>query len=148
MIFRSITENDIEITVQFMQALQKDDPEEMPNEKEVLVEKVKDSLGRPTEVQTFLLEDQGVVVGYVALAFGYSFEFGGRIIMLDEMYVISEMRGKGYAKSMIDFSEQFGRDHGCKSVYMVTTMSNERARNLYRKYGYSDIVRYDHWKML
>jgi ribosomal protein S18 acetylase RimI-like enzyme len=143
-----ITENDIDIVVGYMQALQKDDPEEMPNNTDTLVKKIQDSFKYPNEVKTFLVEDNGISVGYFVLAFGYSFEFGGRIIMLDEMYVDPSARGKGYAKAMIDFTEQFARDNDCKSVYMVTTQSNEYARNLYRKYGYSDMIRYDHYKFL
>jgi ribosomal protein S18 acetylase RimI-like enzyme len=146
---RSINRDDVETVVTFMEELLRDDPEEMPCNREELVRKMDDAIMRPDEVEVFVLSEvDGRLSGYFVLAFCYSFEFGGRYLSIDEMYVVPEFRGRGYAKSMLDFADDYAKEHDCKSVYMVTTNSNERARNLYRKYGFSDMVRYDHYKFI
>lgn len=136
----------IESIIPFMINLQKEDPEELPSTRDLLIEKIHAALQYPESVKIFMVFENGIPVGYFVVIFSYSLEFGGRMIEIDEMYIDKPYRQKGYAKQILGFCDAFAKDNGCVSVYLTTTMSNVYARELYRKYGFSDMQRFFHHK--
>lgn len=138
----------IENILQFMKNLQREDPEELPSTRDLLIEKIHAALQHAESVKIFMVFEGSVPVGYFVVISSYSLEFGGRMIEIDEMYVDKPHRQKGYAKQILAFCEIFAKDNGCVSVYLTTTMSNVYARELYRKYGFSDMQRFFHHKQI
>ncbi|MBI3969412.1 MAG: GNAT family N-acetyltransferase [Chloroflexi bacterium] len=52
-------------------------------------------LDAPSLGRIWVIRRQGLGIGYVVLAFGYSVEEGGRVGFVDEIYVAAEHRGRG-----------------------------------------------------
>ena len=51
-------------------------------------------------IQGLVLEEDGRPVGYHYMCIGYSAEVGGRYLLLDELYLAPECRGKGYGEQV------------------------------------------------
>lgn len=69
--------------------------------------------------------------GYVIMTFVFSFEYGGRIAFLDELYIKPEFRKLGLAKAAVDFTIIDAKHSGLKLIYLEVEKHNEAARNLY-----------------
>src|SRR4051812_30284309 len=60
-----------------------------------------DSLGR-----AWLIRYLDETVGYAFLTFGYSVEYLGRNAFLDELYIKSEFRGKGWGRQALELAKK------------------------------------------
>jgi len=86
--------------------------------------------------RVWLLLLTGDVVGYVALCFGYSIEFRGRDAFVDELYVEPGARGRGVASAALARVMREAAQLGIVALHLEVARSNERARRLYRRWGF------------
>jgi GNAT superfamily N-acetyltransferase len=56
-------------------------------------------------------------LGYIVLAFGFSFETGGRNAFIDELYVAPEHRGKGIARRARELSARRKKQESRRSTW-------------------------------
>jgi len=84
-----------------------------------------------------LLED-GSVAGYAVATWGFSTEQGGRFLLLDELFVLPERRGRGVGRLALALLEEEARAGGAHAVRLEVGETNARARELYRSAGYAD----------
>jgi ribosomal protein S18 acetylase RimI-like enzyme len=89
------------------------------------------SLGR-----VFVLEDEGMVAGYLVLTFGFSLEFHGRNAMVDELYIAPEHRGQGLGTKALAAAEAACRELGIRAVHLVVERYKTEAQALYRRIGF------------
>lgn len=59
---------------------------------------------------------------------------------LVKMYLLSEMRGKGIGKLLIDASLEFAKQAGFKRVYLETMKELEKAVKIYEKLGFTTLT--------
>jgi GNAT superfamily N-acetyltransferase len=64
------------------------------------------ALQMPQLVRMWLIVKAGTVLGYGVLSFTFSFEFGGLLATLDEIYVLQEYRGKGIGVEVLELLAQ------------------------------------------
>lgn len=57
---------------------------------------------------------------------------------MNMLYILDNLRGKGYGKELVTFWENEMRQKGYDRV-LTSTLSNEQAQIFYRKLGYTDI---------
>ncbi|MGX9987404.1 GNAT family N-acetyltransferase [Soonwooa purpurea] len=86
--------------------------------------------------QCFLLKDDSEIVGYMILNFLFSFEFGGMMCFLDELYVKPEAQGKKYGGKAVEFAQNFAKEKDLKMMFLEIENHNERAMHLYKKLGF------------
>lgn len=86
--------------------------------------------------QSFLLKEENNVVGYMILNFLFSFEFGGMMCFLDELYITPESQGKSYGKKAVAFAQEFAKEKDLKMMFLEIENHNERAIHLYKKLGF------------
>ncbi|QIG88720.1 GNAT family N-acetyltransferase [Chryseobacterium sp. POL2] len=86
--------------------------------------------------QCFLLKDDSGIVGYMILNFLFSFEFGGMMCFLDELYVKPEAQGKKYGGKAVEFAQNFAKEKDLKMMFLEIENHNERAMHLYKKLGF------------
>lgn len=55
-----------------------------------------------------------------------------------DLYLIEEYRGKGLGTLMLEKMENYFKDNGCDSMWVSVFAPNEKARNLYKKFGFVD----------
>jgi GNAT superfamily N-acetyltransferase len=79
----------------------------------------------------WVIEADGKPVGYIILTFVFSFEYGGRIAFLDELFITEAMRGKGLAKQALDFITEEAKALSIKIIYLEIEPHNTAAQQLY-----------------
>ncbi|KAF2518218.1 GNAT family N-acetyltransferase [Flavobacterium salilacus subsp. salilacus] len=85
----------------------------------------------------WLILHEGQTVGYVILTFVFSFEYGGRIVILDELYIRKNERGLGLGSKTLDFIHAQAKLLGIKIIYLEIEDHNEAARQLYLSKNYT-----------
>ena len=92
------------------------------------------SLGRVVLV----IDEAGLAVGYVVVAFGYSLEFRGKDAFVDELYVAPTHRGRGLGREALRAAESCGHESGIRALHLEVRPDNDKARRLYASAGYKD----------
>lgn len=90
----------------------------------------------------WFIESGGLRVGYAALCFGYSIEFGGRDGFLDELFVALEHRGKGIGRTALARILSEAALLGLRAVHLEVARGNARARRLYSGMGFRPREKY------
>lgn len=91
----------------------------------------------------YIFEEEGKVLGYALLAITFSQEAGGKVVWIEEIYILPENRGKGLAKSFFSFLE---REYpSAKRFRLEVEKENEKAVALYKSKGF-DFFPYDQMK--
>ncbi len=83
---------------------------------------------------TLFLQD-GQAAGYAIVVYFWSNEYGGKIGILDEMFVKKTFRGKGLGGLFLDRISQ-SSDESIVALRLEVTQNNERAFSLYEKKGF------------
>lgn len=89
-----------------------------------------------TYAEAFLLESEGKAVGYALTAKSYSREAGGKVLWLEELYILSEFRSRGLGGEYFAFIEGYARENGFARIRLEVEEENVRARALYGRLGY------------
>jgi RimJ/RimL family protein N-acetyltransferase len=84
----------------------------------------------------WLIEVAGQAVGYIALTFGYSIEFGGRDAFVDELYIEPAHRGKGFGTEALRMTRSRARALGIRALHLEVGRDNERAQRVYAALGF------------
>ncbi len=89
---------------------------------------------------TLLAADDDEIVGVVTLAETLSLYAGGRIGVLNELYVVPEYRSAGVGKILLDAAKELGEERGWTRLE-VTTPGDEYERTLrfYEREGFMEI---------
>ncbi len=86
--------------------------------------------------QAFILEKDGKAVGYALNAETYSREAGGKVLWLEELFVLEEYRSCGIGREYFSYIEKYAFDNGFARIRLEVEDSNVRARSLYEFLGY------------
>ena len=95
------------------------------------------SLGR-----LWVTREGNVVVGYVAVALGFSFEYRGREAFVDELLIAESHRGRGLGREALEIAEAWCREVGVNALHLEVERHRESALELYRRRGFADLGRY------
>nr|WP_317632832.1 GNAT family N-acetyltransferase [uncultured Flavobacterium sp.] len=132
--FRKITNQDIPTILKFMTDFYAIDG--YPIDVEITRKNFELFISKPNLGQCFIIENEGKPAGYIILNFLFSFEFGGTIAFLDELYVDSNFQGKGLGKLGVAFSQEFAKEKDLNILFLEVELHNERAIELYKKYNF------------
>jgi len=85
--------------------------------------------------EAWLLEDGDMAAGYFLALQG-----------VDEMHLLNisvapASQGRGHARQMLDALCRLCRQSGCLQLWLEVRLGNERARQLYRRYGFAEVGR-------
>ena len=81
--------------------------------------------------KAWLIYSENELVGYVIVTFVFSFEYGGKIAFLDELYIKEIARGKGIGNATIQFIKEQIKHLNVKLLYLEVENHNENAQKLY-----------------
>jgi ribosomal protein S18 acetylase RimI-like enzyme len=98
--------------------------------------------------EIYLLEREGQVVGYCALCFTMSLEFGGLVVILDDLYVKPAERGAGVGRAALALVEAIARGRQAVQLFLEVEHANARAFRLYERCGFRRRERHMMEKML
>ena len=85
--------------------------------------------------QVFFAVDNNNTIGTVAMI-----KSSENIFELAKMTVKSDYRGRGIANMLMDQCIDFANQKDAKEIFLISNDSLKIARNLYDKYGFSEVV--------
>jgi GNAT superfamily N-acetyltransferase len=95
-------------------------------------------LGDASLGEVWVIRRGGVPAGYFVLTVGFSLEFRGRYLLLDELYVREEHRGSGIGRLAMGQAEEACRARGIGALRLEVERKNTGARAFYRTAGFRD----------
>ncbi len=104
----------------------------------VLRQDIADCVGDNPFVEGFLFEDGSVIAGYSMAAKGYSTEYGGVCVWVEDIYVIPEYRGRGIGTQLFQFLEDRYRDKAVR-IRLEVEKHNLQAIECYKKIGFEEV---------
>jgi diamine N-acetyltransferase len=141
---RPADQTDLEVLLAMMRELRAEDyaAGQPPPDPDLLGPLVLDFLATASLGRVWVACDGAAVVGYLALTFGYSFEFGGRDAFVDELYVVPAHRNKGWGGQLLRVAEAAAPGLGVRAIHLEVSRGNARAGRLYRSFGFVDYDRH------
>lgn len=98
-------------------------------------------LTEPALGRVWVVRDGARLAGYAALTFGFSLEYGGRDAFIDEIFVASDLRGRGLAHQALALMEEACRAEGVRAMHLEVERTNAPAREAYRRAGLEEHAR-------
>lgn len=74
--------------------------------------------------------------GYLAALAGTSIEFGGRVLIVDELYIDPALRGQGIGRQLLAQAERYAQLTGVGVLILEVDDGKDRAFKLYSAQGY------------
>lgn len=96
-----------------------------------------DGLDAPERVKFLLFEANGVPVGFANLMIIFSVWTHGLAMIIDDLYLVPECRGKGYGRKAMEIIEQYAKSEGCKRIQFQSEVTNPNAMEFYIALGYA-----------
>ena len=99
---------------------------------------VEDLLGNPSLGGIWMLRKGDTNAGYLIAIIGFGVEFGGRYVLLDELFIRPEFRGHGQWRLGFAEVERWAAAAGIGALRLEVNHHNSKAKNLYLGYGFTD----------
>ena len=127
--FKPLEISDISIITQMMQDFYAID--NYPMDVEVAKNLFQEFISNDHLGKSWLIYSENEIVGYIILTFIFSFEYGGKIAFVDELFIKETARGKGIGKEAIQFIQREVPKLSLKLLYLEVEPHNENAQKLY-----------------
>ena len=127
--FKPLEITDIEVITQMMQDFYAID--NYPMDVEVAKNLFHEFISNENLGKSWLIYSENEIVGYIILTFIFSFEYGGKIAFVDELFIKETARGKGIGKEAIQFIQAEVPKLSLKLLYLEVEPHNENAQKLY-----------------
>lgn len=109
-----------------------------PFDKSMAIRNILDFLSDTNLGRIWLIQNENTIIGYVVLAFGYSFEHGGRDAFIDELFLKIEYRRMGIGGLVMDFISKEASKLGVKVIHLEVEQHNDGAVKLYIDKGFKN----------
>jgi GNAT superfamily N-acetyltransferase len=119
---------------------------EIPLAPDLLVEAVRGALEDDGRALILVAREDDRPVGLAYLSFQWTLERGGRVLWLEELYVLPELRGRGIGGQLLRATLDVARARRCRTVELEIEASHARAANLYARAGFRPLDRV-HWTL-
>lgn len=95
-----------------------------------------DALNRPKLITMMIIEDEKEAIGFANLITIFSVWAHGKALILDDLFLSEEYRGKGLGRNVMEFIENYAKENGYKRLQFQSELSNPNAHEFYTKLGY------------
>lgn len=86
-----------------------------------------------------MVRDSNQSIGYIVACYCFSFEHGGRDAFIDEIYLVTEFRRKGFGQKMI--RHVANQLPGIQALHLEVEDNNTSAKALYEQVGFIKTTR-------
>lgn len=80
----------------------------------------------------FVCKRDGKAVGFATVYLTFTSSITSKVGVLNDLYTIPKMRGKGIGRSLIEHSKKYAASNGAKRLQWVTAPDNIKAQTLYK----------------
>lgn len=133
-------EEDVGLILEFIKALA--EYENLLDKVVATEEILSDALFRRKAAEVIIGEYKGEPVGFVLFFHNFSTFLGQVGIYIEDLFVIPEMRGKGFGKIMLSYLGKLAKERGCGRLDWQCLNWNEPSMKFYKKMG---AVPLDEW---
>ncbi len=84
----------------------------------------------------WIISYNGQEVGYIAITFGFSLEFGGQDAFIDEFFILEGFRGKGIGTSVLGLVEPILKELKVNALHLEVDRDNVAAQKYYQAQGF------------
>jgi GNAT superfamily N-acetyltransferase len=95
-------------------------------------------LDTPALGQLFVLSIDGKVAGMANALFTISTSEGKRVLLLEDVIVVSEHRGRGLGHRLVEHVLNWAREQGLVRVTLLADRDNQAALDFYRKLNFEN----------
>ena len=88
-------------------------------------------------IRLFLFEVDGQTIGFANVLIIFSVWAHGKALVLDDLYLLPEFRGKGFGGQALQFIETYAQQIGCMRLQFQSEESNRGAMKFYKAMGYT-----------
>ena len=135
-IIRKIQRDDAEIVADMMRKFYTSPAVLTDGSEKIFAANVENCLGGSPYVDGFVFVADGEIVGYGMTARGYSTEFGGECIWIEDIFVAEEFRGHGVGTKFIRHVKELYPD---KIFRLEASADNASALNIYKRLGFKEL---------
>lgn len=93
-------------------------------------------IARPELGDLLVAEQNGELVGYVVITWGWGIESGGAEALVDEMFVSEKVRNQGVGTLLMTSAISRAQQREVKVVFLETESDNPESRALYERLGF------------
>ncbi len=115
--------------------------ERLPFDETIDCEVLTNFLVDPALGRLWLIQLESDVIGYILITFGYSLEYRGRDVFIDEFYLRPLYRQQGIGTQTLTFVEDACQRLGVQALHLEADFANPDAQRLYHKTGYQPHAR-------
>jgi ribosomal protein S18 acetylase RimI-like enzyme len=102
-------------------------------------------LSEPAYGCGWLATSGDVAVGYLLCSFVYSFEHGGLMAEIDELFVAAPYRRQGAGQALLARARTDLATRGCRCLQMQVADGNHQAQGFYTSLGFNEKTGYRLW---
>lgn len=84
----------------------------------------------------WIIRNKALAVGYIVLAYGFSFEYGGRDAFIDEFFIEAPYRNRGLGRLTMEFVAEQAKELGVHALHLEVENHNEKGNRLYELQGF------------
>ncbi|HEY4531147.1 MAG TPA: GNAT family N-acetyltransferase [Luteimonas sp.] len=95
-------------------------------------------LAEPSLGAALFAEAGGACIGYLVLGWCFSIEQGGRHVLVDELYLAPDARGRGLGSALLAAACDWARAQDAEVIRLEVNRHNPRAKALYLRHGFRD----------
>ena len=130
---RTAQESDVKLILQFIKGL--GEYEKLSHEVVATEEKLRKTLFKQKMAEVIIGEFGGEPVGFALFFHNYSTFLGQAGIYLEDLYIIPEMRGKGFGKTMLTHLAKLAVERDCGRLEWACLDWNEPSICFYKGLG-------------
>ena len=93
-------------------------------------------LEQPNRGRIFVLRQNGLILGMINLLFTISTAEGGFVILLEDVIVHHDFRGKGYGDRLLTHTIEYARKKDFARITLLTDRINEEGHHFFEKHGF------------
>lgn len=137
---REYYDQDYNELVEMVNSLYREDPVGQPMKISKVEATISEYKKHPEKLRIVILLQDNKIIGYSILVYFWSNEYGGNILIIDELYIKEKYRNDGIGSYFIKSIEE---NDDTVAIQLETTPSNKRVFNYYIRLGF-EVVKNTH----
>jgi len=108
-----------------------------PINAEAIAKLISEIIAHPELGQCWIARNAVGIQGYLVCSCVPSFEYGGLLALIADLYVVADARRSGVGQQLVHAAEQFMQERGCVHIAMEVAERNVRAQQFYSILGFA-----------
>ncbi|MDC6404646.1 MULTISPECIES: GNAT family N-acetyltransferase [Maribacter] len=90
---------------------------------------------KPPKFEAIVVENKGVLIGYVTYTWNYSIWKGSTYMAIDDVFVCKQFRGNNIGQKLMQYAKDLCASNNIELIKWEVESNNEKAIRFYKKLG-------------